>query len=451
MSFILPYKQQRSSTSSLGNPSPLEEIERASTPGAASGYSGPRTPTPPTAPPPLVPTTSAERRPSRSRSPQGSTPAATAQRSTKRRPQSTDLGEQLISLLQEPPATHMPDSPLEESYYFALSLVPLLQRLDIDRKHRAKIAILNTFHSLERESTQPQEHWQPIFHPPTSQHSTHTSRPVALRPTAPQPPQAQSTGPFTKLFSNSGSAWQDGSQSSGKLWELHLDGVLFQQYFRMSKDAFDELLGKVGPLIAKADTRMRLSIGPAERLAICLRYLATGDSYRTIAFSYRVGHATVAVIVKEVAGAIWTALVEETMPVPQTEDWRAIAAGFQERWNFPNCVGAIDGKHVVIQAPAWLLAVVDAQYLFRVVDVGGFGRSSDGGSLRNSAFGEGLRDGSLQLPPDTVIPGAERLGLLPHVFVGDEAVPLLDNLLRPFTRERRLFNYRLSRARKEQQ
>ncbi|KAK5935398.1 hypothetical protein CgunFtcFv8_020764 [Champsocephalus gunnari] len=135
------------------------------------------------------------------------------------------------------------------------------------------------------------------------------------------------------------------------------------------------------------------------------------------------------------------------MPVPQTEDWRAIVAGFQERWNFPNCVGAIDGKHVVIQAPAHsgslyfnykcthslvLLAVVDAQYLFRVVDVGGFGRSSDGGSLRNFAFGESLRGGSLQLPPDTVIPGAERLGLLPHVLVGGEAFPLLDNLLRPF-------------------
>ncbi|KAJ4930774.1 hypothetical protein JOQ06_025082, partial [Pogonophryne albipinna] len=189
-------------------------------------------------------------------------------------------------------------------------------------------------------------------------------------------------------------------------------------------------------------------------------YLATGDSYR-------VGHSTVAVIAREVAGAIWTALVEETMPVPQTEDWRAIAAEFQERWNFTNCVGAIDGKHVVIQAPAnsgslyfnyksthslVLLAVVDAQYLFRIVDVGGFGKSSDGGSLQNSAFGESLRDGSLQLPPDTVIPGAERLGLLPHVFVGDEAFPLLDNLLRPFpgrhlTRERRMFNYHLSRAR----
>ncbi|XP_034092899.1 protein ANTAGONIST OF LIKE HETEROCHROMATIN PROTEIN 1-like [Gymnodraco acuticeps] len=249
--------------------------------------------------------------------------------------------------------------------------------------------------------------------------------------------------------------------------ELRLDDRLFQRYFRMSKEVLDELLGKVGPLITKVDTHLRMSIGPAERLAICLRYLATGDSYATIAFSYRVGRSTVAVIVKEVAGAIWTALVEECMPVPQVEDWRAIAAGFQERWEFPNCVGAIDGKHVVIQAPAnagslyfnyksthslVLLAVVDAEYLFRVVDVGGFGRSSDSGSLRNSAFGESLRDGSLQLPPETVIAGSERRGPLPHVFVGDEAFPLLDNLLRPFpgrhlTRERRLFNYRLSRAR----
>ncbi|KAF3854159.1 hypothetical protein F7725_022214 [Dissostichus mawsoni] len=49
-----------------------------------------------------------------------------------------------------------------------------------------------------------------------------------------------------------------------------------KMYFRMSKDHFDELLGKVGPLITKADTSMRLSIGPAERLAICLRLRMEG-------------------------------------------------------------------------------------------------------------------------------------------------------------------------------
>ena len=155
------------------------------------------------------------------------------------------------------------------------------------------------------------------------------------------------------------------------------------------------------------------------------------------------------------------------MPVSKVEDWRAIAAQFQERWNFPHCLGAIDGKHVVIQSPCnsgslffnykstyslVLLAVVDADYLFRVVDVGGFGRTSDSGSLRNSAFGEGLRDGTLNIPPDTAIPGAEQRGPLPYVFVGDAAFPLIPHLLRLFPGhhippERRVFNYRLSRAR----
>ncbi|KAK0139803.1 Protein ALP1-like [Merluccius polli] len=249
--------------------------------------------------------------------------------------------------------------------------------------------------------------------------------------------------------------------------ELRLDSLRFEQYFRMPPEYFDELLSKVGPLITRADTSFRSAIDPAERLAICLRYLATGDSFRTIGFSYRVGTSSVCRIVREVASAIWTALVEEVMPVPTMEDWSTVAEEFEWRWNFPNCVGAIDGKHVVLQAPSnsgslyfnykgtfslVLLAVVDANYLFRVVDVGGYGRTSDSGSLRNSVFGEALRDGTLDLPPDRVVSGAEQRGPLPHVFVGDEAFPLMTNLLRPFPGrnhppEKRVFNYRLSRAR----
>lgn len=99
-----------------------------------------------------------------------------------------------------------------------------------------------------------------------------------------------------------------------------------------------------------------------------------------------------------------------------------------------------------------LMAVVDAHYRFRVVDVGGFGRTSDGGTLSNSIFGQALRDGTLDLPEDTELPGAAHLGPQPYVFVGVEAFPLRKNLMRPFPgsnqpRSKRVFNYCLSRAR----
>ncbi|XP_049920670.1 uncharacterized protein LOC126402580 [Epinephelus moara] len=198
-----------------------------------------------------------------------------------------------------------------------------------------------------------------------------------------------------------------------------------------------------------------------------MRFLATGDSYRTIAFSYRVGHCTVARIVKDVCEAIWSCLLETYMPVPKREDWQRIAADFSTLWAFPNCLGAIDGKHVIIQAPPCsgslffnykgtfsivLLAVVDAHYRFRVVDVGAYGRNSDGGTLHASAFGRALRQGTLDLPEDTPLPGTEELGSVPHVFVADEAFPLRRDMMRPYAGrtegEKRVFNFRLSHARR---
>ena len=38
------------------------------------------------------------------------------------------------------------------------------------------------------------------------------------------------------------------------------------------------------------------------------------------------------------------------MPLPTEEQWKYIADDFYTKWNIPNCLGAIDGKHVNIQA-----------------------------------------------------------------------------------------------------
>ena len=37
------------------------------------------------------------------------------------------------------------------------------------------------------------------------------------------------------------------------------------------------------------------------------------------------------------------------MKQPERKDWEYIEEGFRTKWNFPNCCGPIDGKHVNIQ------------------------------------------------------------------------------------------------------
>uniref|UniRef100_A0AAV2JI03 Transposase Helix-turn-helix domain-containing protein n=1 Tax=Knipowitschia caucasica TaxID=637954 RepID=A0AAV2JI03_KNICA len=74
--------------------------------------------------------------------------------------------------------------------------------------------------------------------------------------------------------------------------------------------------------ISYQDTNYRRSIPAEEHLSICLRFLATGDSYRTIAGSFRAGISTVSMLIPDVVAAIWDCLVEEFMAVPGAEEWR---------------------------------------------------------------------------------------------------------------------------------
>lgn len=173
-------------------------------------------------------------------------------------------------------------------------------------------------------------------------------------------------------------------------------------------------------------------------------------------------------IVLEVCSAIISKLKEEYLSIPSEEDWMRIAKEFWDIWNFPNCIGALDGKHVVIEAPPnsgslyfnykktfsiVLLALVDAQYKFLVVDIGAYGKNSDGGILSNSNLGKALERNKLNIPNDQYLPDANEK--LPLVIIGDEAFPLKKYLLRPYPgpqmyedQKKKNFNDRLSRARK---
>ena len=249
--------------------------------------------------------------------------------------------------------------------------------------------------------------------------------------------------------------------------ELQLgDHEFFFRYFRMYPDTFECLLRKVAPLLLKSNTR-RESIQPDERLAAALRYLVTGDAQQTIGFSFRIGFSTMSNIVNEVSNALWSALADEYLKPPSTpNEWRQISREFSELWNFPNCCGALDGKHVVIQAPhnsgstcynykgsysKVLLAVCSARYRYLLVDIGEDGQQNDSGVFSNCEFGKAMDNNELGFPPACSLPNTDIV--LPHVFVGDAIFALSTSLMRPYAgrglpEDERVFNYRLSRARR---
>lgn len=197
-------------------------------------------------------------------------------------------------------------------------------------------------------------------------------------------------------------------------------------------------------------------------IIIYFRYLSTGDTFRTIAFSYRLAERTVSNIVVEVCKAIWTKLQPLYMPTPTVEIWTKIAIDFENKWQYYNCVGSIDGKHITIRKPSHsgssyfnykqyfsivLMATVDATYRFTTIDVGSMGRFSDGNVFANCNLGKKLINNTLQLPLPKPLPGQN--DDTPYVFVGDEAFPLFNNLMRPFPKrqitnnyENKVFNYR---------
>ncbi|XP_077507983.1 uncharacterized protein LOC144119157 [Amblyomma americanum] len=114
-----------------------------------------------------------------------------------------------------------------------------------------------------------------------------------------------------------------------------------------------------------------------------------------VALEFRVGISTVSATVHSTCRLLWTTLQPLYLKVATTEKWEEVARGFKEKCNFPNCIGAVDSKHIQIQAPPHsgslyynykgtysivLLAVADSNLKYVMIDVGAYGRQSDGGA-----------------------------------------------------------------------
>ena len=235
----------------------------------------------------------------------------------------------------------------------------------------------------------------------------------------------------------------------------------------MSPQRLEHLLKMVGPVIQKEDSTFRKSISAEQRLVITLRFLATGVAQQSLSFEYRGGKSTVCNIISETSKAIYECLKEEYLKAPsKKEEWLSISKDFEDIWNLPHCLGAMDGRHVRLQCPKLsgsnyynykgfysivLLAIYDAKYCFILHDTDQFGSNNDSGVLANSGIVEIVKENKLDIASPSAYKSCA-YNPLPYFFVGDEIFPLKRWLMRPFpgklTELQRSFDYRLSRKRR---
>ena len=180
-----------------------------------------------------------------------------------------------------------------------------------------------------------------------------------------------------------------------------------------------------------------------------------------IALNYRMGHSTVCEFLKPVCDAIWKALRPTSFPELTKEYWLYQAEGFADRWNFPHCLGAVDGKHVKVQAPftsgslyynykGWfsiiLLGIVGFDYRFVYINVGSYGCQGDSQIFVDSRFGQLIESEELNIPPASLLPNDTNGKAFPYFFLADGAFALAINVMKGYAvgglaEAERIFNY----------
>ncbi|KAK0404025.1 hypothetical protein QR680_017248 [Steinernema hermaphroditum] len=233
-----------------------------------------------------------------------------------------------------------------------------------------------------------------------------------------------------------------------------------RQFLRFSRADFDSLHETLRANLEKPRNH-RYPISSKHRLAVFLRFIGHGPSFKAMETSFGIGYTTVYKIILEVAHAVLDSSLQ--LPLPTTDDLVASAKEFERSWNFPNCIAALDGKHIRTKAPDGGgslffnhkdfhslvgLAWVDAHYRFLFFDVGAPGRRSDSSIYNDSPIPDLIRR---MLPADREVDNE----LLPYVVVADQGFALTRYVLRPYGRHEAVrdkvkseFNYRLSRARR---
>ena len=200
--------------------------------------------------------------------------------------------------------------------------------------------------------------------------------------------------------------------------------------------------------------------------AMVLKRLGKGLDCREIGDKFGIGASTAN---EKVNDAILFLIKNKLYTVSRLHERRNLAAiinGFLERWNLPQCLGAIDGTHIPIKAPEHfhtdyfnrkcfhsiiLQAVCDSECRFTDVFAGWPGRAHDARVFSESTIGAMVANETL-VPEDQELAKVINETRIEPFLIGDPAYPLSKHLMKDYpgsnlSPEKEYFNYRLNRAR----
>ena len=239
----------------------------------------------------------------------------------------------------------------------------------------------------------------------------------------------------------------------------------WKENFRMSRSSFFKLCDELRPHIEKKTTTMRSPIDVEKQVGITLYYLSDEGRLRKIANAFGVSRSSVSIIVRRVTRVISMYLGPNYIKLPVTkEDVEEKVKGFYNAFNFPQCIGAIDGTHIEIKQPKSnptdyinrksrfslnVQACCDYRYCFMDVVVKWPGSVHDARMFANSKLNEMLRNEVIPPCKRHVLEGEDPL---PVFLLGDPAYPLMPYIMKEYaaggsTPREQYFGYKLCSAR----
>ncbi|XP_064102681.1 uncharacterized protein LOC135212843 [Macrobrachium nipponense] len=255
---------------------------------------------------------------------------------------------------------------------------------------------------------------------------------------------------------------------AGRIWarewltrrQLHGDyGELLQElnkedrkghknFLRIYPELFEEMVERLTPLLKKKDTKLWRAQEVGLKLAVTLHHLASGNDYTSLQYSFRVSKSSLCRFIPVVCQALIDIYKPEVMKCPKTpEEWNDVAKRFASKWNYFNCVGALDGKNVAIKKPIGggslyfnkkfhsivLMARSDAKYKFLFIDVGAEGGAGDGGTWQKCNLARAIANNRAGLPLDRNLPNDDEP--VPFHIVVDNAFTLNTWLMKPYSHQ----------------